>query len=165
MSTPASRAAAARPGRRTLRGRSPAALLLAVVLAGPVLAGCSNSEPTLPEATRTPDGEVGAVSTTADGVQEITLETGDDYVFTPDTFTVAPGTVRLTVRNTADQLTHNFLFTAGEGPEEITEQIPVLGPGASETIESTVTAPGDHPFECSFHVALGQVGTMTVSAG
>jgi plastocyanin len=31
------------------------------------------------------------------------------------------------------------------------------------TIEFTVQAPGDYPFECSFHVQLGQVGTMTVS--
>ncbi|WP_299955259.1 plastocyanin/azurin family copper-binding protein [uncultured Modestobacter sp.] len=128
-----------------------------------MLTGCSNEQPTLPEATRTTDGEVGAVSTAADGVQEITLETGDDYVFTPDAFTVAPGQVRLTVRNVGDQLTHNFLFTADAGPEEITEQIPYLAPGQSETIEFTVTVPGDHRFECSFHTALGQVGTMTVS--
>ncbi|CCH86061.1 protein of unknown function [Modestobacter italicus] len=33
----------------------------------------------------------------------------------------------------------------------------------AETIEFTVSAPGDHPVECSFHAALGQVGTMTVS--
>jgi plastocyanin len=39
----------------------------------------------------------------------------------------------------------------------------VLAPGESKTIEFTVTAPGDYPFECSFHAALGQVGTMTVS--
>jgi plastocyanin len=71
--------------------------------------------------------------------------------------------VRLTVRNTAEQLTHNFLFTAGTGPAAITEQIPVLAPGETKTIEFTATAPGDYPFECSFHVALGQVGTMTVS--
>ncbi|PZA19115.1 cupredoxin domain-containing protein, partial [Modestobacter versicolor] len=116
-----------------------------------------------PEATRTTSGDVGALSTAADGFQEITLQTGDDYVFTPATFTVAPGPVRLTVRNDADQLTHNFLFTAGAGPAAISEEIPVLAPGESKTIEFTVSAPGDYPFECSFHAALGQVGTMTVS--
>jgi plastocyanin len=126
------------------------------------LTGCGNEEPALPEATRTA-GAGGAVATASDGVQEITLETGDDYVFTPATFTVAPGQVRLTVRNTADQLTHNFMFTTGKGPAEITEEIPVLAPGESKTIEFTATAPGDYPFECSFHAALGQVGTMTVS--
>jgi hypothetical protein len=30
------------------------------------------------------------------------------------------------------------------------------------TIEFEVTAPGDYPFECSFHLQLKQVGTMTV---
>jgi len=144
-------------------GQLLAGLLLTLTTLLALLSGCSNEEPTLPEATRTAGGDVGAVSTTAEGVQEITLETGDDYVFTPATFTVAPGTVRVTVRNVAEQLTHNFVFTAGKGSEEITEQIPVLAPGQTETIEFTVTAPGDHPFECSFHAALGQVGTMTVS--
>jgi plastocyanin len=139
-----------------------AGLLAAALLAAPVLTGCSNAEPTLPDATRTTGGDVGAVSTAADGFQEITLETGDDYVFTPDTFTVAPGQVRVTVRNTAEQMTHNFAFTTGTGPAPITEQIPVLAPGESRTIEFTVAAPGDYPFECTFHVALGQVGTMTV---
>ena len=76
---------------------------------------------------------------------------------------MAPGVVRLTVTNTATQLTHNFLFTEGAGVEDISEQIPLLAPGDSQTIEFTVTTPGDHPFECSFHTALGQVGTMTVS--
>jgi len=154
----------ARRGRRSVPRRGLlAGLLLTVLLALAALSGCGNDEPTLPEATRTPGGDVGAVSTAADGFQEITLETGDDYVFTPDAFTVAPGQVRVTVRNTADQLTHNFVFTAGKGPAEISEQIPVLAPGESKTIEFTVTAPGDYPFECSFHAALGQVGTMTVS--
>jgi plastocyanin len=139
------------------------ALLTGVLLLVGLLAGCGNSEPTLPEATRTPDASAGAVRTADDGVQEITLTTGDDYVFTPAEFTVAPGRVRVTVDNVADQLTHNFVFTPDAGPAAIAEQIPVLGPGDSQTIEFTVTVPGDYPFECSFHVALGQVGTMTVS--
>ena len=33
----------------------------------------------------------GTVTGAADGVQEITLQTQDDYVFTPSRFTVAPG--------------------------------------------------------------------------
>ena len=161
--------AAARPAGALLRSRRhpctrrPAGLLVAVLLALVALAGCSNSEPTLPDATRTTSGDVGALSTSADGFQEITLETGVDYVFTPATFTVAPGNVRITVRNSADQLTHNFLFTAGAGPAQIAEQIPILAPGQTKTIEFTVDAAGDYPFECSFHAQLGQVGTMTVS--
>jgi plastocyanin len=148
--------------RRDPRARGRAALA-GLLLTGALLGGCGNSDPTLPEATRTAGGEVGTVTTGEDGVQEVLLETGDDYVFTPATFTVAPGTVRVTVRNTAAQLTHNFVFTPDTGPAAITEGIPYLGPGDSDTIEFTVDAPGDYPFECSFHAALGQIGTMTVS--
>jgi plastocyanin len=70
--------------------------------------------------------------------------------------------VRLTVVNVADQMTHNFVFTEGGGPEEIGAGISLLAPGQEMTIDFTVEAPGDHAFECSFHVQLGQVGTMTV---
>ena len=142
--------------------RTRAGLVPAVLVALAVLSGCTNAEPALPEATRTTGGDVGAVSTAADGLQEITLETGDDYVFTPATFSVAPGQVRLTVRNVAEQMVHNFEFSAGQGPAAIVEKIPILAPGDVETIEFAVTAPGDHRFECSFHLAQGQVGTMTV---
>ena len=140
------------------------ALVAGVVLAGCVLAGCGSGDGGgSSAATSSASADLGTVTTAADGVQEVTIQTQDDYVFTPDTFTVAPGQVRLTVRNTAKQLTHNFRFTPGQGPEQITAEIPLLAPGDSKTIEFTVTAPGEHPFECSFHTQLGQVGTMTVS--
>ena len=161
MST--ARCAARTAPRRGRRAPGRPAVLCGLLLVLGLLAGCSNSKPTLPAATRSPDASAGAVHTGPDGVQEITLDTGDDYVFTPATFTVAPGRVRITVRNVAKQLTHAFQFTPGTGPAAIPERIPVLGPGASGTIEFTVTAPGDYPFECSFHAALGRVGTMTVS--
>ena len=140
-----------------------AAGLLAAALAAALLVGCGGSSDTAANPSRV--GAPGVVTTAPDGVQEITLETGDDYVFTPATFTVAPGEVRLTVTNTAKQLTHNLAFTAGAGPADIPEEITILPPGKSETIDFTVEAPGDYPFTCTFHTALGQVGTMTVSAG
>jgi plastocyanin len=125
-----------------------------------LLAGCGG-ESGGTEATPTAEG-VGEVTTATDGVQEITLQTQDDYLFTPATFTVDPGEVRLTVVNVAEQMTHNFEFTAGKGPEAIAAKIPVLAPGEEKTIEFTVSQPGDHPFECTFHIQVGQVGTMTV---
>jgi plastocyanin len=105
---------------------------------------------------------VGKVTTAPDGVQEITLQTQDDYVFTPDHFTVAPGKVRLTVTNVAKQATHAFEFAPGKGPARITASIPLLAPGEKKTIAFDVQTAGDYPFQCSFHVQLGQVGTMTV---
>ena len=129
-----------------------------LVLVSGLLVGCGGDEPS-PAAPVTTAAGVGTVTTAADGVQEITLQTQDDYVFTPARFTVDPGPVRLTVVNVAEQMTHNLKFT---GPDEISEGISILAPGEEKTIEFEVTAPGDHPFECSFHAQLGQVGTMTV---
>jgi plastocyanin len=145
-------------GRRR-RGR---ALVTGAVLLAGVLAGCGG-EPAAPAPSSPSAASAGTVTTAPDGVQEVTLQTQDDYVFTPTTFTVAPGPVRLTVANVAEQLTHNFRFTPGAGPEAIDPEIPLLAPGESRTIEFTATVPGEHPFECSFHTPLGQVGTMTVS--
>jgi plastocyanin len=133
-------------------------VMAAVVLAG-ALSGCGGGSPDAPAPTTT-EG-LGAVTTAPDGVQEVTLQTQDDFVFTPDTFTVDPGRVRLTVVNVAEEMTHNLEFT-GEGPEEIAEGISLLAPGDEKTIEFEVAVPGDHPFACTFHVQLGQVGTMTV---
>jgi plastocyanin len=144
--------------------RLPAALAGAVLAAG-VLAGCGSadgSDDGGSAAQPTSDVSPGTVTTTEDGVQEVTIQTPDDYVFVPDTFTVAPGRVRLTVQSTATQATHNFRFTPGAGVEDIPEEIPLLTPGDTKTIEFEVTTPGDHPFECSFHVQLGQTGVMTV---
>lgn len=103
-----------------------------------------------------------AVTIAEDGVQEVTVRTRDDFEFYPDRFTVAPGQVRLTVINEAEQMTHNLEFDEGAGPEPIDAGIDFLGPGQEETIEFTVTVPGDHPFTCTFHTRQGQVGTMTV---
>ena len=133
-----------------------------MILTVGAVSGCSGRAPAAPAASPTPGPGVGTVTTAPDGVQEITIQTQDDYVFTPNRFTVAPGKVRLTVTNVAKELTHNFRFTPGKGPAAVSAEIPLLAPGQKETIEFTVTTPGNYAFECSFHVQLGQVGTMTV---
>jgi plastocyanin len=136
-------------------------LLLGLILLSTLLAGCGGNAPATGAAPTTAEG-VGKVTTAPDGVQEITLQTQDDYVFTPDHFTVAPGKVRLTVTNVAKQATHAFDFPPDKGPARIDASIPLLGPGEKKTIAFDVETPGDYPFQCSFHVQLGQVGTMTV---
>ena len=146
---------------RRLRARFAALGTCAVVAVG-VLAGCGGDASSTSDAAPSTRPGVGQVTTAADGVQEITLQTQDDYSFIPDTFTVAPGKVRLTVYNAATEMTHNFRFDPDKGPEPIGAQIDFLAPGQEATIEFEVTAPGDHPFSCTFHTQLGQVGTMTV---
>ena len=139
------------------------ALLGGLLLSAGLLAGCGSDDDGSTAAQPTTDPSLGTVTLAEDGVQEVTIQTPDDYVWLPETFTVAPGRVRLTVESTATQATHNFRFTPGAGPEEIAEQVPLLTAGETRTIEFEVTVPGDHPYECSFHVQLGQTGVMTVS--
>jgi plastocyanin len=151
-------------GQRGLldRRRARSVLAAALLVTAALLAGCGSAAggPAAPSSSAA-EG-VGQVTTAPDGVQEVTLQTQDDYVFTPDRFTVAPGKVRLTVVNAATQLTHNFRFTPGKGPAAIQSEIPLLPPGQRKTIEFTVQQPGDYQFECSFHTQLGQLGVMTV---
>ncbi|MFW3170112.1 plastocyanin/azurin family copper-binding protein [Geodermatophilus sp. CPCC 206100] len=131
-----------------------------IVAAVVLLAGCGGAD--APPAAESSSTAPGAVTTAPDGVQEVTLRTQDDYVFTPATFTVAPGRVRLTVENVAEQLTHNLRFRPDAVPQPIPEEITLLAPGESRTIEFTVEQPGDYVFDCTFHLQLGQTGTMTV---
>ena len=144
------------------------ARIAAAAVAAVVLTGCGSGDGSGDgsgggsAAATSADPSLGTVTVAEDGVQEVTIQTPDDYVFVPDTFTVAPGRVRLTVESTATQATHNFRFTPDAGVEEIPEEIPLLAAGQTETIEFEVTVPGEHPFECSFHTQLGQVGVMTV---
>ena len=117
------------------------------------------------EAGGTAAGEPsGEVTLAPDGTQEITVLVQDDYDFRPAAFTVTTGRVRLTLTSEAKELTHNIRFTPGGGPAVIEEEIPILAPGQSETIEFAVEQPGDYQYECSFHIALGQIGTMTATA-
>lgn len=121
--------------------------------------GASEQDASSPVATAAP----GVVALGADGVQELTIQVSDDYAFIPTTITVAPGPVRLTVQSAADELTHAFRFTPGANPQEITEEVSVLGPGHSETVAFEVSTPGDYLFECSFHIGMGHTGVMTVT--
>ena len=147
---------------RTRTSVPPATKVAVVAAAMVLLAGCGGNAPATSSAAPSTAEGVGKVTVASDGVQEITLQTQDDYVFTPDHFTVAPGKVRLTVMNVAKESTHNFRFTKDAGPATIDAGISLLTPGAKKTIAFDVETPGDYPFECSFHVQLGQVGTMTV---
>src|SRR3712207_4001568 len=97
-------------------GAGPRAWAAAGSAAALLLAGCGGDDPA-GEASGSSAEDLGTVTVAEDGVQELTLQTQDDYVFTPDRFTVAPGKVRLTLVNVADEMTHNLVFDEGKGPE------------------------------------------------
>ena len=147
------------PGGGQGRGGQAVAVAAALVM----LTGCGTEETSDGTAREAAADGIGEVTVAADGVQEVTIKTQDDYVFTPGHFTVAPGTVRLTVVNVAEDMVHNLEFTDEELPAPIPEGISLLTAGQEETIEFEVETPGEYPFACTFHLQLGQVGTMTVS--
>ncbi|MDQ3054194.1 MAG: cupredoxin domain-containing protein [Actinomycetota bacterium] len=126
------------------------------------IGGCDSS----PEPPEPPDTAAveGAVTVGPDGVQTITLISGDDYRFLPAEFTVAPGQVRITLDNAATQLTHSLAFPPDVSPSNIVESISVVAPGEVDALEFTVSTPGEYAFICSFHEALGHTGVMTVAA-
>ena len=143
---------------RSARRAGLAAVLTATLAAG--LGGCGASpEPQQPSRTN----PAGDVTVDPNGVQSITLNSGDDYRFVPAEFTVTPGQVRVSLENAATQLTHSLEFPPGSGPSNVPESIPVLAPAESETIEFAVSTPGEYAFICSFHEALGHTGVMRVA--
>ncbi len=90
-------------------------------------------------------------------MQAVTLVTQDNFRYIPARFTVVPGPVRLTLENPSGTV-HNLRFEEG-GPEE---EIPGRALGGEQTIEFTVSTPGEYEFICTFHEQLGQRGTMVV---
>lgn len=131
------------------RGRRAVVLLLSLT----VLAGCSSAGP------KTAGAQSADVTVTPgpDGVQAVTLVTDNAFHFVPSRFHVVPGPVRITVQNPSG-VVHSLTFDEG-GP---TEEIPLVKSGESQSIDVTVSTPGEYAFVCTFHTALGQRGVMIV---
>jgi len=122
-----------------------------VVLA---VAGCSNHTANV---NRRPQSG----STTAapvDGVQSVTIRADDTYRFTPDTITVHPGKVRITLINTG-HAPHDF--SLGGFPADF---VPLASGGQTSTATFMAPAPGRYTFVCTIHVAQGQTGALIVLA-
>jgi plastocyanin len=115
--------------------------------------GCSNRQSSI---NRTP--QTGAsTAVTAAGVQVITLTTGDDYRFTPDTITVHPGSIKVILINKGTGAPHNFSVTGLPG-----DFVPLANAGKTTAATFTAPAPGRYEFVCTIHVAQGQTGILIV---
>ena len=74
-------------------------MVVGAVLGVGALTGCGAGSGAAAAASSSVDPSLGKVTTGADGVQQVTIQTGDDYVFTPNHVAVHPGEVKLTVTN------------------------------------------------------------------
>jgi plastocyanin len=110
----------------------------------------------------TSSGRPDTGSTTAvdvNGVEQVTIRTGPDRLFHPNTFTVHAGTVRLVLDNRIQNAAgepHNLTFgnfAAGT--------VPLVRPGQHQAVTFTAPAPGRYQFVCTIHA--GMTGVMVVT--
>lgn len=126
-----------------------------VLLAGSVLAGCSNREPLKPP----PVGptEV-SIRPGADGVQQVTVDAGDDNRFSPAIIDATVGRIRLTLKHTGTGAPHTLYGAAVPGM-----RVPLVRAGETQSIQFTASQAGRYRFICTIHEAQGQTGTLVVA--
>jgi plastocyanin len=122
--------------------------------AATLVAGCSNRTANV---NRRPQSGSSTAAPAADGVQQVTIKADDKYRFTPDTITIHPGKVQITLINTGRGAPHDFSVTGIPA-----DFVPLASAGQTMTATFTAPAPGRYQFVCTIHVAQGQTGTMIV---
>jgi plastocyanin len=130
------------------------AVAMSGILAG-AAAGCGGGSSSSRPAAGTAAAAVTAVRG-ADGVQRVTVEARDDYRFSPATIDAATGPMEITVRNVG-KVPHNLVLRGVPGGS-----VDYLDGGASKVITFPVSQPGRLPFVCTYHEAMGMVGTLVV---
>lgn len=128
-----------------------AACLLAV--GGFVLVACTNTQS---PANRRPQSGAATASVIA-GVQQITIQAGDDYRFHPSTITVHPGKVEVILHHPGTGAPHNWQLTGFPA-----DFVPLTAAGQTSKATFIAPAPGKYRFICTIHVAQGQTGTLIV---
>jgi plastocyanin len=137
----------------TLR-RTVSIAALATALMGSLI-GCTNQQSSI---NRNPQGgATTAAAAVVGGVQQVTVTADDKYRFTPDTITVHPGEVRITLINKGTGAPHNLLLTGFPA-----DFVSLANAGQTTTATFTAPAPGRYQFVCTIHVAQGQTGTLIV---
>jgi plastocyanin len=120
------------------------------------LVACSNGSTVA--AKRAHPGRATATAS-ANGVQQVTITTGNDLRFHPSTIVVHPGKVTVTLDNTAKAGTgppHNFSFMG------MNSQLAAAGDKVQYSF--IAPAPGTYSFVCTLHVEQGQTGTLVVTS-
>jgi plastocyanin len=133
--------------------------VLALGVGCALLAGCQRPAR---EAGPQPPPTAVTVTPDAGGVESVLVtEAGaGKYRFVPSQITLRTGKVRITFQNT-DVTPHNLTFnTLSQGGHRVA--VPTLRGGGEESVDFTVSTPGQYQFVCTLHERLGQTGTLTV---
>lgn len=99
-----------------------------------------------------------AGASSVNGVQQITIHTGDDLRFHPDTISVHPGQVRVLLVNGANSPPHDWQL-----PDFPADFVPLTNAGETKQATFTAPSPGRYQFVCTIHARQGQVGTLIVA--
>lgn len=138
-----------------LRLRTATAVALGASLSVALLAGCQSKS----AINREPQSNVTFSASASAGVQDVVITTDNKYRFTPDTITVHPGKVRITLKH---------LSTGGGAPHDwqlqgfTSDYVPLTQSGQTNSVEFVAPAPGRYQFICTIHVVQGQTGTLVV---
>ena len=133
--------------------------VVGVALALALLVGCVSCTNRSASINRRPQVDTTATASLVDGVQQITVYVDDTYRFTPDTITVHPGLVKVTLVHRGTGAPHDLSvqgFPVDFGP--------LVNPGGTSSATFTAPAPGRYQFVCTIHFAQGQTGTLIVTA-
>jgi plastocyanin len=132
------------------RSAAAAALLVGASL----LAACTNTEPAVNREPNTVSG----TATVVNGVQQITVDAGDDFRFHPATIVVHPGEVRLILKHTGTGAPHDWRLNGFPA-----DSVPLTPAGQTKVTTFMAPSPGRYKFDCSIHLAQGMVGTLIVT--
>jgi plastocyanin len=137
----------------TRRPRVRACIAIAGTALALVLTGCGGSN----GKSATSSGPVASAST-VDGAQQVTIRTGDDLRFHPDSISVHPGQVRVVLVNEGKGPPHDWQL-----PKMPAAFVPLASAGQTKEATFTAPTPGRYQFVCTIHVRQGQVGTLIVA--
>ena len=127
--------------------------LTAIVAVAAALAACSNSES--PVNRRPHTGT--ATASSANGVQQVTLEVGADDRFHPSTIVVHRGKVQIVLKHDSAGGPHDWSLDGFPGA-----YVPTTQPDETRQVSFEAPAPGKYRFVCTIHAKLGMTGTLVV---
>jgi plastocyanin len=128
---------------------------VALVLCAVLLAGCSNRSASI---NRRPQSSGSVTASVVNGVQQVTIDAGDTYRFSPDVITVHPGPIRVLLVHTGTGAPHDLQVLGFPA-----DFVPLVSPKGTSMATFTAPAPGRYTFVCTIHQAQGQVGTLIVT--
>jgi uncharacterized cupredoxin-like copper-binding protein len=145
-------------------------ILITVISLGLVAFGRASNDNDSSTTADLPTAENGnpAASISADGVQEISVtsgERGDQYYFDVSSTHLKTGKVRVTLSNSGPERQHTFVVKKQDGSGNLAE-IKQTDPRKTGTVEFELTSAGTYQFQCDLrgHADRGQKGTFTVTS-